>query len=64
MVGLERRLAPHPEVELIAASRRRGDERMAGLLRSLGFVDWEIGHATESPDEAFPRLARAYAANA
>lgn len=63
MAEMVRRLALHPEVELIAASHRRGNDRMAGLLRSLGFIDWEIGYAAENPDEVFLRLAHAQAAD-
>lgn len=64
MAELVWRLAFHPQVQLIATSHRRGTERMARLLRSLGFVGWNIGFAVENPDEVFLRLAEAQAADA
>lgn len=45
------RLQLHPDVEVIAASCRRGNHAAEQLYRSLGFIDWDFHWG----DEADPK---------
>lgn len=58
MVEVIRRLRLHPGVEVIATSHRRENGAAARLYRSLGFVEWGIGYATEDPSEVYLRLVQ------
>ena len=53
MIEVIRRLRLIPQVELIATSHRHDNEAAASLYASLGFVHWEIGFATEHPEEIY-----------
>lgn len=42
ILELIRRLKLHQEVEIIAISHRKVNEKMSNICKSLGFVHWEI----------------------
>lgn len=56
VIEMIRRLRLHPEVEMIATSHRRDNDRAAALYRGLGFVAWDIGYAGGNPDEIYLML--------
>ncbi len=51
-----RRLKLYPEVEMIATSHLKGNERAASLYRGLGFKVWEIDWALSHPTEVYLKL--------
>ena len=53
MDALIRRLRRMPEVEMIATSHRRENERAARLFARKGFVEWDVAFAVENPEERF-----------
>ncbi len=53
---LVRRLRLHPDVEMIAVSHRDGNEAMARLLASVGFIPWATPWTDPDPEEVFLRL--------
>ena len=51
-----RRLRLEPEVEMIVTSHRHDNAVVAALLRSLGFVPWELEGIALKPGEVYLRL--------
>ena len=55
-VEVIRRLKLHPEVQLIATSCRRENVAAERLFRGLGFIDWDVAWAADTPDERYLML--------
>lgn len=56
MMELIRRAKLYPSVEMIATSHAKGNEVMARLCVSIGFVPWDVGYAEGDGPEVFLRL--------
>lgn len=56
MIEIIRRLKLCPDVEIIATSYRKENERAAKLYQSLGFQRWDISYAISHPTEVYVKL--------
>jgi diamine N-acetyltransferase len=56
LLEVVRRLWLEPEVEMVVTSHRHDNAVVAALLRSVGFVPWELEGVAVKPGEVYLRL--------